>query len=143
MISQKYDQAVPYAASRYYAPQGGWMAGTGTNVEVEAEFFNIDQTEEIYNNRNASTSTLKQIIKLIIYNAMGVYGTLLSLAEIVEAASVSQQWSNIDIGDEGCYFYAVYDTMESKTTTVILPWTPPYMSLGSTINVTDYHVNDY
>lgn len=82
-------------------------------------------------------------VKVVLGALWTPLGILFGLADICDTFCREANWKNIDVGNEGCYVYAVYDTLELKTTTVVIGWDPPYMHLGSTIQVTDHYVNPY
>lgn len=137
MLAAKYDGISPHAAVQVYAPNGGWMKGYGTYVEVKGVFFNKSQTQTLYNNRNNSNPVADAIIELVC-NCTGNYGELLGIVIELNHFSTESQWRDVMARGQGCYFYYVFDTMELRETCIIIPWTPPYMSLSSTITVTSY-----
>ncbi len=143
MLDSKYG-ITPFSLNvSYYAPNGGWIKGTGTHIEVEGVFYNVEDTQTLYENRNEDVSYFEELLVGLFLGLTGWFGDLLTLSAVAQAATREAQWSNIELGKEGCYFYAVYDSWEDRTTTVIIPWTPPYMKLNSTITVTDYYVEPY
>lgn len=145
MLTMKYGAGTMLLADSYpywYAPNGGRILGTGTYIEVEAHFFNVADTEKLYNSRN-DPDYLSSLVKLIVGSLYTPFGVLLGLADLCNIFVSESQWKNINVGEEGCYVYAVYDTLELKTTKVVIGWEPPYMHLGSTITVTDHYVNPY
>lgn len=141
MLSTKYGIKVRSSTS-YYAPNGGTIKGTGTHIEVEACFFNVEDTVELYDSRN-DPNHLKTLLEMILGAAWTPIGVLFTLASICNQLNSEAMWRNIDVGNEGCCMYSVYDTMEDRTTTVAFGWTPPYMSVNSTITVTGYYINPY
>lgn len=144
MVSAKYSGIAPHAsAPSWYAPNGGMIKGTGTYIEVEAQFYNVKDTETLYNKRNDSDAAMVFIRGLIGAALPNNFGLILLIQDLCNMINSDFFWNNIDIGKEGCYVYAVYDTLEMRTTTVVIGWDPPYMQLSSIIKVTDHYVNPY
>lgn len=143
MLLGKYNSGiVPYAqASSWYAPNGGVICGTGTYIQVEARFYNVEQTQELYDKRNEFSEL--EAIMTFLASGIPYVGFVISSSALANALYKNAIWKQIKVGECGCYTYSVYDTLEMRTTNIIINWTPPYMSLGSTITVTDYYVKPY
>lgn len=134
-IQQKYYPSTNKGVM-YYAPDGGWLKGSRTYIEAEAQFFTTEDTQEIYQARYSSDEALQDLlVKLQIFvmsNGHGTIGLVLSLMRFSSAISNDMLWDGIDIGEEGVVVYAVYDTLDMKTTTVLWPWDDePYIDVDS------------
>lgn len=136
VVEEMYSPYVPTRASSYYAPNGGWMTGTISVVDVEAVFYDVDDTEEMYNSRN-DEDLLEELIKSLL-EEIPYIGDVFAIGFAMQEIGSNAAWSMIDVGSEGCCIYASYDRMEGRTTTVLMAWEPPYMSLGSSVTVTNW-----
>ena len=136
VVEEMYSPHVPTRASSYYAPNGGWMTGKISVVDVEAVFYNVEDTEELYYARN-DNAVLEAIILALVGLIPG-FGGVLTINSIFDAFWGDSAWDMIDVGREGCCVYSSYDRTEGRTTTVLMAWDPPYMSLGSNVTVTDW-----
>lgn len=136
------DTATTYATSQaksWYAPYGGVIQGVGSGGPVEAQFFNIQSTQQLYDNhKNKATITnfLNSLPDLIDF-AQGTLtvGSILTSYKAAAYISSDIQWRYIDIGHEGCCIYDVYDTMEERHIITLMPWAPPYMSVSSSVKI--------
>ena len=135
MLSTKYGTITRAEGSKFYAPHGGWSIGKTSNVDIEAQFYDIQDTQKLYNARND-----KSLLRTLLENIPTYIGKVLSLGLMCDKFAKENMWKNIDVGKEGCCFYGAYDSNEMKTTTVIMSWQPPYMSVSSSVTVLDHGV---
>ena len=143
LLISKYNNTInSTAASSWYAPNGGIIWGRAPNIEVEAAFFNKSDAKDLQNDMG-KPNAIKVTLEFLLGAAWFPIGALFTFSELARAIAYSDMWGKIDTDKEGCCVYATYDTLEMKTITVIFGWTPPTMSVNSTITVTDHYIKPY
>ena len=125
-IQQKYYPNAGARATYYKAEKGGFLYGTGTYVQVEAEFVTAKDAKEVYNARNLKREQLKELLDkldmIFVIEELNPYKSALEVSLFCQIVGEENMWKNINVGTDAVIFYGAYDTLNMRKTIVFWTW---------------------
>lgn len=130
-IQQKYYPNAGARATRYVATNGGFLYGTGTYVQIEAEFVTAKDAKKVYNARTLPEDKLKDVLNevgMIFVGESDPFSLALEVSLFCQVVGEENMWKNINVGTDGVIFYGAYDTLDMRKTIVFWEWADyPYV----------------
>ena len=134
MIEEKYGSSgispsSSSATTSYYAPHGGIFRAYGYMQDIEVTYYNVEDTQEIYNAQKQSYDLLDMVVSGILGKYNIPYYEIIYLETALLSFTNDIAWSVIDVGNEGCRVEVYNDHTDFRSTSVLLPWDPPYIEI--------------
>lgn len=124
-IQEKYYPNAGARATSYVASNGGFLYGTGTYVQVEAEFVTAQDAKKVYDARTLKREQLLDVLDklgVVFTGKLNPYKKALEVSLFCQIVGEENMWKNINVGTDAVVFYGAYDTLNMKKTIVFWKW---------------------